>query len=61
MSLHERLKRIEDRLAKLEATATEHAEFIATGESHTRERDALRAAVTVAKTAGEAMVVQVGG
>ena len=48
MSLHERLKRIEDRLAKLEATATEHAEFIATGESHTRERDALRAAVTVA-------------
>ena len=35
--------------------------IIATGESHTRERDALRAAVTVAKTAGEAMVVQVGG
>ena len=31
---------------------------IATGESHTRERDALRAAVTVAKTAGEAMVVK---
>ena len=29
MSLHERLKRIEDRLAKLESTATEHAEFIA--------------------------------
>ena len=28
MSLHERLKRIEDRLAKLESTATEHAEFI---------------------------------
>ena len=31
---------------------------IATGESHTRERDALRAAVTVAKTAGDAMVVK---
>lgn len=33
--------------------------IIATGESHTRERDALRAAVTVAKTAGNAMVVKV--
>ena len=32
--------------------------IIAVGESHTRERDALRAAVTVAKTAGEAMVVK---
>lgn len=31
---------------------------IAVGESHTRERDALRAAVTVAKTAGDAIVVK---
>lgn len=31
---------------------------IAVGESHTRERDAMRAAVTVATTAGDAMVVK---
>ena len=31
---------------------------IATGESHTRERDALRAAMTVADAASDAMVVK---
>ena len=31
---------------------------IAVGESHTRERDAMRAAVTVATTASDAMVVK---
>lgn len=40
MSLHERLKRIEDRLAKLEATATEHAEFIAEVDAALAESDA---------------------
>ena len=40
MSLHERLKRIEDRLAKLEATATEHAEFIAVVDAALAESDA---------------------
>ena len=40
MSLHERLKRIEDRLAKLESTATEHAEFIAVVDAALAESDA---------------------
>ena len=40
MSLHERLKRIEDRLAKLESTATEHAEFIAAVDAALAESDA---------------------
>ena len=40
MSLHERLKRIEDRLAKLESTATEHAEFIAEVYAALAESDA---------------------
>ena len=43
MSLHERLKRIEDRLAKLEATATEHAEFIAEVDAALDESDAAAA------------------
>ena len=40
MSLHERLKRIEDRLAQLEATAIEHAEFIAEVDAALAESDA---------------------
>ena len=40
MSLHERLKRIEDRLSKLESTATEHAEFIAEVYAALAESDA---------------------
>ena len=40
MSLHERLKRIEDRLSKLESTATEHAEFIAEVDAALAESDA---------------------
>ena len=46
MSLHERLKRIEDRLAKLESTATEHAEFIAEVDAALAESDAEADAAT---------------
>ena len=50
MSLHERLKRIEDRLSKLESTATEHAEFIAEVDAALAESDADAAAEADAAT-----------